>query len=108
MRAAILFEDLLKTEIDIAIYDTKGRPFAHAVLKWFWGMLSVGAVMWGFYALREYDPKNGVLLDRTTEGKVVKYTMHGVAFVMFCVVCSRYLNFMKRYVERVMYNTERE
>ena len=29
LRNAILFEDLLKSEINITVYDTKGKPFIH-------------------------------------------------------------------------------
>jgi hypothetical protein len=66
LRSAILFEDLLKTELDILIYDTKGRPYAHNLLKFFYLLLTVSAGVWSIYALRKHDPKNGVLIDRTT------------------------------------------
>ncbi len=66
LRSAILFEDLLKSEIDILIYDTKGRPYAHTMLKFIYMLFTVGAAIWSLYALRKYDPKNGILLDRTT------------------------------------------
>ena len=71
-------------------------------------MATVGAVVWSFYAIRKYDPKNGVLLDRTTEGKIVKYSLYLIMAITFVLAWSRYLNYTKRYVEKIVYNTEKE
>jgi len=48
------------------IYDTKGTPFIHHLLKILYILASAAAAIWSLYALKRYDPKNGVLLDRTT------------------------------------------
>lgn len=70
--------------------------------------LSLGAAFWSFQALRDYDPKNGVLLDRTTIGKIFKYTMYTVISILAMISLFRYRNFMNKYVEKIVYNTEKE
>ena len=57
--------------------------------------------------LRKINPKNDVLLDRTTMGKVMKYSVVSMAVLLFCINVVRYKKFCTKYVEKVVYNTER-
>lgn len=107
LRSAILFEDLLKSQIDILIYDTKGKPYAHFLLKILYIWLSLAASYWSIQAFRDYNPKNGVLLDRTTMGKIAKYTIYTCIGLMSIVSIFKYHNFRTKYVETIIYNTER-
>jgi hypothetical protein len=69
---------------------------------------TAGAAVWTIYALRKHDPKNSILLDRTTEGKIFKYSVYFLSGVLFVSTLMKYSNFRRKYVERIVYNTEKE
>ena len=61
--------------------------------------------MWSINMLRKIDQKNDVLLDRTTMGKIIKYSVVSMAVLLFLTSVVRYKKFCTKYVEKVVYNT---
>lgn len=61
-------------------------------------LFTVGAAVWSVQALREFDPKNAVMLDRTTMGKIYKGVVYFLSAVLFLVTMNRYSDFRRRYV----------
>lgn len=61
-------------------------------------LFTVGAGVWSVQALREYDPKNAVMLDRTTLGKIYKVVIYSLSAILFVVTMNRYSDFRRRYV----------
>lgn len=56
-----MFEDLLKSEVQILVYDTKGKPYTHMWFKNLFNVFFFGLVVWFFKSIGEKDPKNKVL-----------------------------------------------
>jgi hypothetical protein len=79
----------------------------HHLLKMFYLLASIGASLWSIWALRRHDPKDAVLLDHTTMGKVFKGVVYILCAVLAMVTLSRYNNFTRRYIEKIVYNTQR-
>ena len=77
----------------------------HKVLKFLYLILTVGAALWSINMLRKLDSKNDVLLDRTTMGKIIKYSVVSMAVLLFFTSVVRYKKFCTKYVEKVVYNT---
>jgi hypothetical protein len=107
LRSAILFEDLLKTELQIAIYDTKGKPFTWQMLKFIYMLLTVGTSIWGIDLLIQADPRNKVLLEKTFYGKVYKFVIYLLCTTLFLVAWGKHMAFKKRYVEKIIYDTQK-
>ena len=80
----------------------------HFLMKLLYMLLSLGAAYWSIQAFRNNDPKNGVLIDRTTFGRIAKYTVYSIIVILSLVVLFRYKNYVDKYVEKIVYNTERE
>lgn len=76
-------------------------------MKLLYIVASLGAAYWSVQAFRNHDPKNGILLDKTTVGKITKYTIYTLIFILSLVVLVRYKSFVDKYVETVVYNTEK-
>jgi len=62
LRSAILFEDLLKSEINILIYDTKGKGYFWQVFSLLYKIFSICLAFYGVKMLIDYDSKYKILL----------------------------------------------
>jgi hypothetical protein len=108
LRSAILFEDLLKSELTIVIYDTFGRPFRWQLLKFVYMLLTVGLALWGIDLLVQADPRNKVLLEKTFYGKIYRWTIYLLCVVLFFRAWGRHMSFKKRFVDKIVYDTQKE
>jgi hypothetical protein len=64
--------------------------------------------VWFFYSLGEKDPKNKVLFERTTAGKIIKNFLYAIAFWFILTGFWRYLKFQRRFVQKIVYDTKTE
>lgn len=108
LRSAILFEDLLKSELTITIYDTLGKPFRWQMLKLIYMLLTVGTSLWGIDLLVQADPRNKVLLEKTFYGKLYRFAIYFLCTGLFLVAWGKHMSFRKRYVEKIIYDTRKE
>lgn len=90
LRDAILFEELLRKEVDIVLYDCKGTLFA---IRYFGNLfLIIFALCFGYY----------IYQDEVRPQKWPYYTICGL-FIFGRL--ARYRKFQKFFVEKVVYNT---
>jgi cell division protein FtsW (lipid II flippase) len=65
-----------------------------------------GLTVWFFKSYADSDPKNKVILERTTAGKGMQYILYGFAGWFLLVGFYRYLRFQRRFVQKIIYDTK--
>lgn len=85
-----------------------GKPFRWQFIKFLYMMLSVSATFWIFDLMVEADPRNKVILEKTFYGKLLRGVTYFLATTLFFTALSRHLKFRRRFVEKLIYNTEKE
>ena len=108
LRANILFEDLLKSEFQIPVYDTKGKPYTHMWMKNLFNIFFFGLTVWFLKSFAESSPKNKVFLERTSGGKLFQSLLYGFAGWFLVVGFFRYVKFQRRFVQKIVYDTKSE
>ncbi len=67
-----------------------------------------GVTVWFLNAFASSDPKNKVILERTSAGKTIKVLFYGFAGWFLLVGFYRYLKFQRRFVQKIIYDTKSE
>lgn len=90
------------------LYDTYARPFRWHLFKYFYALLSVGLALWGIDLLIQDDPRNKVLLEKTFYGKLYRWTIYTLSVFLFIRSWGNHMAFKRRFVDRMVYDTQKE
>lgn len=75
-------------------------------LKNWFNIFFFALTVWFFKSVSDIDPKNKVLLERTTAGKTLRGIMYGFAAWFLIAGLYRYLKFQRRFVQSIIYDTK--
>lgn len=98
LREAILFEDLLKKEIDILVYDTQGKPFFQDLFKTFLRLVSIVGTIFFFLQGLKTDKKIKVSIEKTPEGRFFTKLVGLMCGCLLIITLIKHLRMCKRYV----------
>lgn len=85
-----------------------GKPFRWQAIKFIYMMLSVAASLWALDLLVQIDPKNKVILEKTFYGKLFKWGTYFLCTTLFLTAIFKHVHFRRRFVEKMVYNTQTE
>lgn len=106
LRDIILYEDILKNQKKILLYDTNGIQYKQVRL---YLILMIAGTIAGYYLLEECKRKSlnlKVELDYTREGKMIKVCVGATLLFAFYLMLAKYRRLQRAVVEKVIYDTE--
>lgn len=93
-----MFEDLLKKEIDILIYDTQGKPYFQHIIKIILMLVSVVGTVYTFYHGLRTEKKFKIYMEKTPEGRAIISVVKLLCLWVFVVALFKNKKFTNRYV----------
>jgi hypothetical protein len=108
LRDVILYEDILKNQKRILIYDTKGVQYKQVCLLVL-GFIAGGSLF--FYLVEKSKMKNlniKVELDYTPPGKFVQNCLRCAFVVSLYAILVKYRRVQRLTIEKIVYDTEKE